>query len=241
MNKRSSWIEDKYNGLIEKATSPERIDFILGQQLRMDGVKPGSVTYDLIKRKADERKNKLKSGAIKMISKRAKKKDTREQIIEFFKDTKKPSFRKLKKFIKDNNINRKETYNLTCDFAKRYVEFLTGGRSQGVPPKDMIPEEEAMGIEVEYEHTAMQGDAQKIAWDHLSEVKHYYTMLKHGEKILDEMGDKSKAPDVKLKKIKLKKVKAALDRLTKIANNLDTKGLYKEASEIDKVIKKINE
>ena len=172
-----------------------------------------------------------------MISKRAKKKDTREQIIEFFKDTKKPSFRKLKKFIKENNITRKETYNLTCDFAKRYVEFLTGGRSQNVPPKDMVPEEEAMGIEVEYEHTAMQDDAQKIAWDHLSEVKHYYTMLKHGEKILDEMGDRSKAPEVKLKKIKLKKIKAALERLTKIANNLDAEGLYKEASEIDKIIK----
>ena len=62
MKKQSSWIEDKYNKLIENATSPERIDFILSQQLRMDGVRPGSVTYDLIKRKADERKNKLKSG-----------------------------------------------------------------------------------------------------------------------------------------------------------------------------------
>ena len=64
MKKQSSWIEDKYDKLIEKATSPERIDFILSQQLRMDGVRPGSVTYDLIKRKADERKNKLKGGAI---------------------------------------------------------------------------------------------------------------------------------------------------------------------------------
>jgi len=64
MKKQSSWIEDKYDKLIEKATSPERIDFILSQQLRIDGVRPGSVTYDLIKRKADERKNKLKGGAI---------------------------------------------------------------------------------------------------------------------------------------------------------------------------------
>jgi len=170
-----------------------------------------------------------------MISKRAKKKTAREQIIEFYKANKKPSFRKLKKFIKVNNVNRKEAYDESCEFAKRYVEFLTGGRSQGVPPKDMIKEEEAKGILVEYEHTPYQDDANKIVWDHLAEVQHYYTMLSHGEKILDEIGDGSKAPKVELKKIKT--VKALAD----LANRLDKKGFYKEAEEIDNLVESINE
>lgn len=134
------------------------------------------------------------------------KKDTRTSLLEFLADKKKMNIRKIRVWARQNNCTKKEVENLAAEFAMRYAAFVLGGRSQGISPKDLIAEEEAAGIEVEYEHTPFQDDARKIAWDHLAEVKHYYTMLKHGEEMLDEMGDESKAPEVKLRKIKSKSI-----------------------------------
>lgn len=165
----------------------------------------------------------------------AKETTIKEKVIKLFKD-KKQTHKSLVSWIEDNDLSEPEICDIVCDFATRYVAFLTGGRSQGIPPKDLIPEQEKMGIEVEYEHTPFQSDARKIAWDHLAEVKHYYTMLKHGEETLDEMGDVSRTPKPSLKKIKA----GLLNRFVKLANKLDASGLKFDADKIDEIIKAAN-
>ena len=47
--------------------------------------------------------------------------------------------------------------------------------------KDVDPDELAMGIQVEYEHTDNKDLARKIALDHLAEIPDYYTRLKKME------------------------------------------------------------
>jgi hypothetical protein len=71
--------------------------------------------------------------------------------------------------------------------------MMRGGESKGKPPKGMIPEQEAMGIEVEYEHTSDWDIARKIAWDHLAEFDTYYDALDEMEKRLEEE-KKAKSP-----------------------------------------------
>jgi hypothetical protein len=73
-------------------------------------------------------------------------------------------------------------------FATRYVQFRLGGNSKGKRPASIISTEEAMGIEVEHEHTPNVDDANKIVWDHLSEKpeSRYYTFLRVVEKAIEE-------------------------------------------------------
>ena len=56
------------------------------------------------------------------------------------------------------------------------------GRHNDVPDDEFIPEELAMGIEVEHEHTDCPIMAKAIAKDHLSECERYYTKLREMEK-----------------------------------------------------------
>ncbi|NIQ07559.1 MAG: hypothetical protein GWO20_18125 [Candidatus Korarchaeota archaeon] len=46
---------------------------------------------------------------------------------------------------------------------------------------DVDPDELAMGIEVEYEHTSNKELSERIALDHLAELPDYYTRLKKME------------------------------------------------------------
>jgi hypothetical protein len=55
---------------------------------------------------------------------------------------------------------------------------LPGGEGEGRPDSDFDPEELAMGVEVELEHTADRDIAKEIAKDHLSEDGKYYTKLR---------------------------------------------------------------
>jgi hypothetical protein len=69
--------------------------------------------------------------------------------------------------------------------------FMKGGKSKGQEPPDLDPEELAMGIKVEMEHTDDPVIARKIALDHLTEFPGvYYTALKAMEEVLKSM-DKS--------------------------------------------------
>jgi len=65
--------------------------------------------------------------------------------------------------------------------------FMKGGKSKGQEPPDLDPEELAMGIKVEMEHTDDPAIARKIALDHLSEAPFYYTALKAMEEVLKSM------------------------------------------------------
>jgi hypothetical protein len=69
---------------------------------------------------------------------------------------------------------------------------------------DYDPNELEMGIKVEMEHTDDKGIAKKIAQDHLTEFKNYYTKLKEMEDELKEEGKKKTVPSIEAVKKFLK-------------------------------------
>jgi hypothetical protein len=69
---------------------------------------------------------------------------------------------------------------------------------ENVTPADVNPEELAMGIQVEYEHTNNEELARKISVDHLTEIPDYYSRLKKmEEEAKEELGisDEEKPDD----------------------------------------------
>jgi len=60
-----------------------------------------------------------------------------------------------------------------------YDEFINAGRfaESDYVESNFDPEQIAMGIKVELEHTTNKQIAKKIALDHLSEIPDYYTRL----------------------------------------------------------------
>lgn len=63
-----------------------------------------------------------------------------------------------------------------------YEDKITGGKADKNKPEDFDPEQLAMGIKVEREHTKDPDLAREIAMDHLKENPRYYTYLKKMEK-----------------------------------------------------------
>lgn len=62
------------------------------------------------------------------------------------------------------------------------MDQIPGGRADNRPDSDFDPEELALGIEVEQEHTQDADLAKEIAKDHLSELPDYYSRLLRMEK-----------------------------------------------------------
>ena len=66
-----------------------------------------------------------------------------------------------------------------------WVNPMSGGLADNRTPDEFDPEQLAMGIEVEMEHTGDKTLATKIAMDHLVEFPNYYTALAKMEKSLE--------------------------------------------------------
>jgi len=66
---------------------------------------------------------------------------------------------------------------------KTLEDFMKEGLAaqKGKGPEDFDPDQLAMGIEAEMEHTASRDIATKIAMDHLTEFPQYYTALRKME------------------------------------------------------------
>jgi len=94
-------------------------------------------------------------------------------IVEFFSSHEKPSDADIHKLAEDLGIDehkfKEKIYQILSSFwnAGRYKEN----------PVEPDPEELKKGIEVEMEHTTNKALAKRIALDHLSEMKDYYTKL----------------------------------------------------------------
>jgi len=58
------------------------------------------------------------------------------------------------------------------------IEYAGVGKHNDTPDEDFDPEQLAIGIEIEKEHTDNEDIAKAIAKDHLSEMPDYYTKLK---------------------------------------------------------------
>jgi hypothetical protein len=65
--------------------------------------------------------------------------------------------------------------------AKNSNDKMPGGKGDKLTEKDVDPEEFAMGLKVEMEHTTDKEIAREIALDHLAEDPKYYTKLKKVE------------------------------------------------------------
>jgi len=79
---------------------------------------------------------------------------------------------------------KKDSRTITASLTPVEIEDITEeGLSveKDVGAKDVDPDELAMGIQVEYEHTVNKDLARKIAIDHLAEIPDYYTRLKKME------------------------------------------------------------
>ena len=77
-----------------------------------------------------------------------------------------------------DDVTDEETYTIE--------QFKAEGRAaeKGLDEDSVDPEQLAMGIEVEYEHTNNEEIAKKIALDHLAEFPDYYTALAEMEDML---------------------------------------------------------
>lgn len=71
----------------------------------------------------------------------------------------------------------------------KVAEALHGGKGEGKKVTDFDPEQLAMGVEVEMEHTDDSDEALQITMDHLTEDPKYYTKLK-GAGLADELEGK---------------------------------------------------
>jgi len=63
-------------------------------------------------------------------------------------------------------------------------ELIPGGLAEGKADSEFDPEQIAMGVKIEMEHTNDKAVAKEIAKDHLAEFPDYYT---HLEKMESEM------------------------------------------------------
>lgn len=79
-----------------------------------------------------------------------------------------------------------EVYHDLASALKDWKEQIPGGLAQGEVPQDFDPEQLAMGVKVEMEHTNDPRKALEIAMDHLMEDDHYYDKLQKMEKEFEE-------------------------------------------------------
>ena len=98
---------------------------------------------------------------------------TQEKIINFFKKNPKPTDDEVHSFAESEGINKHKFEEIIYELLG---SFLGEGRSKDFKGK-YDPEQIKMGIKVEMEHTTSPLLSLKIAQDHLSEFKDYYTRL----------------------------------------------------------------
>jgi len=112
------------------------------------------------------------------------KKNIEESAVEFLKKNPKPKDSATHGWAEKNGFEVDDFEATIYELAGKYVgSFLVQGlaNKKGVGLKDVDAKELAMGIDVEMEHTNDKKIAEKIALDHLAEIKDYYTRLKKME------------------------------------------------------------
>lgn len=105
--------------------------------------------------------------------------DLEDQLIDFFAKNPKPSDEQVHNLADDLGLN---PHDLETKIYKLLTDFFASGRwnENGQPGVD--PDELRAGIKVEKEHTTNIKIAERIAKDHLAEIKDYYTRLSKMEK-----------------------------------------------------------
>jgi len=108
--------------------------------------------------------------------------DNKAKLIEFFTKNKNPEDSKVHDLADKLGIDAHElesqVYSILSDI---FTAGMYNDKIKSDPKFKVDPKELAMGIKVEMEHTTNPVIAERIALDHLSEIKDYYTRLKKME------------------------------------------------------------
>lgn len=108
----------------------------------------------------------------------------KKEIIKYIRenlddpDTNLSFFNLAIKFKIPPGIIKKVIFSLLKDLIKFHDSV---GKHNDIPDEEFDPDQLRMGIKVEREHTDDDRIAKKIAKDHLSELKDYYTRLEKME------------------------------------------------------------
>ena len=109
-----------------------------------------------------------------------KRETAKRKAFAFLKNNPKPPDKDIHKMAAemdiDANLFEELIYEILGSFAGHGY-----AHERNFTEKDADPEELSMGIKVEREHTNWPHMAKRIALDHLSEIKDYYTRLKKME------------------------------------------------------------
>lgn len=105
-------------------------------------------------------------------------------LINFLHENPNPADDKLHAWAEEQGLDIEEVEAQAYVLATALVEFLHNGKAyeSGFTEEDADPDELAMGIKIEAEHTGNKMMAKRIALDHLCEIKDYYTRLDKMEK-----------------------------------------------------------
>jgi hypothetical protein len=103
--------------------------------------------------------------------------DVSMAVAAFLRDNPSPDDKAFHAWAESKGFETDEAEAAAYDLASKYVKFVFGGKSKGVAPAGVDPEQLRMGIKVEHEHIDDSDVAEKIALDHLTEFKEYYTAL----------------------------------------------------------------
>lgn len=113
-------------------------------------------------------------------------------IIEFFKNHKNPSDEEVHEFAEQSGMDEHK-------FEEKLYKFLSSfaaeGESQDFEGR-YDPEQLAMGVKVEMEHTDDPAIARRIAMDHLAEFPDYYTRLAKMEHEAEKALEKKSALEI---------------------------------------------
>ena len=104
-----------------------------------------------------------------------------KSIFDFFTQNPTPTDEQFHEFAESKGFDVQAAEAAVYVLAGKFVMFLRGGKSQGLDPNSVDPEQLEMGISVEAEHSADPATQKKIALDHLAEVPDYYTKLQQVE------------------------------------------------------------
>jgi len=114
-----------------------------------------------------------------------------DAVTDFLSTHPEPDDKVFHEWAEAHGYDTHEAEAAAYKLATKAANFLKGGRASavGFTREDADPDELAMGIEIEYEHTPDKSTAQRIALDHLAELDDYYTRLKAMEAEGEDEGD----------------------------------------------------
>jgi hypothetical protein len=136
-----------------------------------------------------------KSMAIRRMLGKEGKEAVEAMVVEFLSGNPTPSDPEVHEFAEGIGEDTEAVEAAFYALAGKFVEVLMAGRAneKGFSVEDADPDELAMGIKVEMEHTGNKDLAQRIALDHLAEADKYYSALKEMEAGLGIEGREVKA------------------------------------------------